>query len=102
MKQEVSVEVVVRTISKSEATDALNTLRSNGFNVSHVDRGPRVSGRRCDVLDDDQIDELMRRVADNYTPYDLLEMLDVGIWDVIERFREEIIEADKNGWTYFE
>jgi len=45
------VEVVVRAISKSEAIDVLNTLRSSGFNVKAVDHGPLVSERRCEMRD---------------------------------------------------
>lgn len=41
-------------------------------------------------VDDDLFEEYLLAIADRYTAAELVELLDLDVWDVIEAFRDNL------------
>lgn len=48
------------------------------------------------MLDEDKLQEFFERVADKYTGCEICEILELTEWDVIEAFRELLIEKKES------
>lgn len=46
------------------------------------------------MIDLDLLDEFKKRIADRYTASELVELLDLDVWSVIEAFEDQVIETD--------
>lgn len=44
-------------------------------------------------IDDDMFEEYLQQLADRYTASELVEEMDLSIWDVIEMFRDKLEEG---------
>jgi len=44
------------------------------------------------MIDQERLDEFKRRLADRFTAYELVELLDLDVWSIIELFEEEVIQ----------
>jgi hypothetical protein len=42
--------------------------------------------------DTEALEEFLKQIEDHYTAAELAELLDLSAWDLIESFREEIID----------
>ena len=47
-------------------------------------------------LDEDRVDEHLRRIADHYSATDLVDLLDLSVWDILEQFRDKVLELDND------
>lgn len=47
------------------------------------------------MLDDERVEDWLARLADKYTAIELCELLELTEWDIIEMFRDKILEAQK-------
>jgi hypothetical protein len=45
------------------------------------------------MLDDDLADDFLKLIADRYTPDEIVELLGLTEWDIIEAFRDKILES---------
>lgn len=52
------------------------------------------------MLDEDYTDEFLARIADKYTAEELVEVLGLDVWQIIEMFRERVLELDKEKVKY--
>lgn len=43
-------------------------------------------------LDRELLEEFKARLADRYTAYELVELLDLDVWQILEVFEEEVTE----------
>lgn len=43
-------------------------------------------------IDRDLLDEYKRQIADRYTAPELVELLELDVWEVIEAFEEKVVE----------
>lgn len=46
------------------------------------------------MIDLDLLDEYKARVADRYTATELVDLLDLDVWQIIEAFEDTLIETD--------
>lgn len=46
------------------------------------------------MIDLDLLDAYKARVADRYTAAELVDLLDLDVWEVIEAFDDKLIETD--------
>lgn len=44
-------------------------------------------------IDDDLFEEYLQQLADRYTAAELVEEMDLNVWDVIEMFRDKLEEG---------
>jgi hypothetical protein len=88
------VGIVVRPISRREAIVALNSLRLSGFNVNRVGHGQPVSGRKCDMLDQEQLDQLNKLLNDRFSAEEICEILNLTVDDLFDKFIDEILEVN--------
>lgn len=48
-----------------------------------------------DMLDEDKLEEFLNRIADKYTTEEIVEILQLSEWDILEMFRERVIEKEE-------
>lgn len=47
------------------------------------------------MLDEDRVDELLKAIADKYTAEEVCEILGLDVWDILEMFREQVLEKEE-------
>lgn len=48
------------------------------------------------MLDQDLVDEYKRQVADRYTAAELVDLLDLDVWEIIEAFEQNVLHMKKD------
>lgn len=48
------------------------------------------------MLDEDRVDELLKAIADKYTAPEIVEILGLTEWDILEMFREQVLEKEED------
>lgn len=94
VKKRDSVETVVQTMSISGAIVALRRSRLSASNAKIAEHGLLVNERRCDVLDEEQVDNLVTKINDMFTPEEVTEILGVTVNQLLDKFRDEALEID--------
>lgn len=46
-------------------------------------------------IDSERLEEFLLALADKYTGIEIVEILELSEWDIIEAFRDQIVEARK-------
>lgn len=44
------------------------------------------------MIDKERLDDFLALIADKFTASEVVEILDLDVWDVLEMFRDELIE----------
>jgi hypothetical protein len=81
-------------ISKCVAGAEPNSLRHEDSSAKIVAHGAQEPELRCEVVDQERINELRAIVSDRFTPDELIDLLDVPTVEVFDRFVDECLEID--------
>lgn len=47
------------------------------------------------MIDRERVDDFLALIADKYTAVEVVEILELDVWDVLEMFREELLEKQE-------
>jgi DNA-binding transcriptional ArsR family regulator len=47
------------------------------------------------MLDTERVDELLKAISDKYTAVEIVEILGLTEWDILEMFREQVLEKEE-------
>lgn len=47
------------------------------------------------MLDDERVDDLLLKISDHYTASEIVEILGLTEWEILEMFRELVIEREQ-------
>lgn len=45
-------------------------------------------------VDREKLEEFKQRLADRYTAYELVELLGIDVWRILEEFEDEVMEME--------
>lgn len=46
------------------------------------------------MLDQDLVEEFLTRLSEHYTAAEIVDLLDIDVWEILETYREQIIEKE--------
>lgn len=49
-----------------------------------------------DMIDNELLENFLNKIADKYTAEEVCEILELDVWDILENFREKIMEKKES------